>query len=224
MRKYKVNYKQILLICIFFLFSSLVFIIAKYSDDYGNLYNTDMQILNFIYSHTSGNAADFFFSHITVLGNSGMFWIALGAIFAIIPKTRKIGFTVLLAIAIGFLFGNLLVKNYVGRLRPYQMNEAINLIIKAPSDTSFPSGHTLCSFSSAIAIFLNRKKLGVCMIVLASAIALSRMYLFVHFPTDIIGAVLLGILVANLSVFIVDRIYARSKAPDLQNAETAEST
>lgn len=225
MEKTKFGYKQVLLICIFLLFASLVLVIIEYSSSYGLLYNTDRAILDFIHNNISGSASDFFFSHITALANGGIFWISFGVILTIIPKTRKIGITVLLAITLGYLCGNIIIKNVVCRLRPYQMDETVKLIIKAPSDTSFPSGHTLVSFSSAIAVFLNRKKFGVCMLVIASTIAFSRLYLFVHFPTDILGAILLAILMANLSMFITNKIYSSFKKPadSPQKAESSDS-
>ncbi|MBO5763262.1 MAG: phosphatase PAP2 family protein, partial [Lentisphaeria bacterium] len=66
----------------------------------------------------------------------------------------------------------------------------IELLVKSPSSFSFPSGHTFAGFASAVTVFLNHKKEGAAAIVLASLIAFSRMYIFVHFPTDILGGIL----------------------------------
>lgn len=208
MEKQGIKFKKVPLICVFTALTVLFIIVYAFnSNTDALLYRIDSAILRFIQSSLSSDASDFFFSHITVLANAGAFWIALSVVFAIIPKTRKMGFTMMLAMILGLIFGNLLIKNIVARMRPYQMDPTIQLIINQPSEFSFPSGHTLCSFGASISIYLNRKKLGICMIVLASAIALSRMYLYVHFPTDILGGILLGILTSNIAYLIINKIY-----------------
>lgn len=135
---------------------------------------------------------------ITFLGDSGWFWIGLGILLLAAPKTKKTGAAVLISLAVGFLVGNLVIKNLAARQRPCWLDSAIPLLIESPSDYSFPSGHSLASFEGAVSILLYHKKWGLAAVVLAALIAFSRLYLFVHFPTDVLAGTLLGILIAVL--------------------------
>ena len=116
---------------------------------------------------------DRFMTAVTSLGDKGWFFIVLGII----------------------LIGNVVLKNLVMRDRPCWIDESVRLLIQNPKDFSFPSGHTLASFETAVSIFLYNRKWGVPVIVLASVIALSRLYLFVHFPTDVLSGMALGIFI-----------------------------
>ena len=136
---------------------------------------------------------DTFMKAVTSLGNAGWFWIALGIGLLCFKKTRKTGFGMLLTLAVGFLLGNVVLKNVVARQRPCWLMPEIPLLIPVPSDYSFPSGHTLASVEGAVMLYIHHKKWGIAACVLAVLIAFSRMYLFVHFPTDILGGALLGI-------------------------------
>lgn len=135
---------------------------------------------------------------ITNLGNGGVFWICLGLVLFAIPKTRKCGGCMLLAMALTFILGNLILKNVVARPRPFTIATEVGLKIPRPREYSFPSGHTMNAFSGATTIFLFYKKTGVAALILAALIAFSRMYLFVHYPTDILGGMILGIVDALL--------------------------
>jgi len=137
---------------------------------------------------------------ITTLGNGGIFWIALAIFLICIKKTRKCGFLMLISMLLGLIIGNGILKNLIARDRPCWIDPNIPLLIPNPHDYSFPSGHTLASFEAAIMIFLHNKKWGAISLVLAALIAFSRMYLFVHFPTDILGGIVLGTLI-SISVY-----------------------
>jgi len=142
---------------------------------------------------------------ITTLGNGGMIWIAASVVMLFFKKYRRAGATVLLGLLLGLVCGNFVLKNIVARARPCAINTAIELIIPYPSEYSFPSGHTLSSFIAATCIFLRNRKIGVAAYALAFFIAFSRLYLYVHFPTDIIGGVLLGLAIARLAVWIMKK-------------------
>jgi undecaprenyl-diphosphatase len=101
------------------------------------------------------------------------------------------------------MIANVLLKNLVARVRPYDVNTAVNLLISKPTDWSFPSGHTTASFGAAAALLYADKKFGIAAYIIAAIIAFSRMYLYVHYPTDILG----GIAVGTLSFFIVITVY-----------------
>lgn len=146
---------------------------------------------------------DRFFVFVTGLGDSGWFFIAVGLILLFMKKTRKTGFNVLLALLFSLIFCNLILKGLVARQRPSWLMPEIELLIQNPKDYSFPSGHTSASFAAALVLFFYNKKYGILALVLAAAIAFSRMYLFVHFPTDILGGLCTGILSAFLSYGLI---------------------
>jgi undecaprenyl-diphosphatase len=133
---------------------------------------------------------------ITSLGNTGIFWILLAVVFLCFRKTRKIGITMGIALIFGLIFGNLLLKPLTARIRPYDFDPSIVLLIPPEHEFSFPSGHTLASFEGAVSVFLYRKKWGIPALILAALIAFSRLYLMVHYPIDIIVGLILGSLFA----------------------------
>ena len=133
---------------------------------------------------------------VTFLGNGGWFWILAGAVLLAVPKTRKMGFCVLLSLLLGLILGNGLLKNLIARSRPCWLDESVALLIKVPEDYSFPSGHTLASFEAAVSILLYRRKWGILAVALACLIGFSRLYLFVHFPSDVLGGAVLGTAIA----------------------------
>ena len=146
---------------------------------------------------------------ITKLGDGGIFWIALAVFFLIFKKTRKVGISMAVSLIIGYLVGNIFLKNVIARVRPYDVNTEISLLISKLSSYSFPSGHTLASFEGSTSIFLRNKKWGIPALALAVLIAFSRMYLYVHYPTDVIAGAILGIAVAVFAKFIVDKAYLK---------------
>ncbi len=142
---------------------------------------------------------------ITSLGDHGFIWILTGIVLSCIPQTRKTGISVLFSLAVGLLLGNMILKNLIQRPRPCWIDNRIILLIQNPGDYSFPSGHSLASFECAISIWLCNKKLAVPFLILAVLIAFSRMYLFVHFPTDVLGGAVLGTFIALYIHRIVER-------------------
>ena len=145
-------------------------------------------------------AGDVLMPFITSFGNGGVIWIVLTVILLLIPKTRKTGLILGAALILDGILCNLLLKNLMRRIRPCDINDAVRLLIPYPSDYSFPSGHTAVSFAAASALyFAGEKYLWKAALVLAAFIAFSRMYLYVHYPSDILGGVLLGVLVGKLA-------------------------
>ena len=165
----------------------------------------ELNILNFIRENLANPFLDTVMPIITKFGDGGIFWIALAVVFLIFKKTRKMGLCMGLALLMGFITGNLLLKNIVARIRPYDLNPEIELLVKHLSDFSFPSGHTLASFEAATAIFINNKKWGIPALILAFLVALSRIYLYVHYPTDVLAAIILGVGFAVLSCTIIKK-------------------
>ena len=130
---------------------------------------------------------------ITRLGDAGIIWIILTVLLLIIPKTRKTGVIMMAALLVDVLLCNVLIKNLVARTRPFDVNTAVQLLVAKPRGYSFPSGHTAASFASVTALYLaGEKKLWKIALVLAVLIAFSRLYLYVHYPTDVLGGIITG--------------------------------
>ena len=136
---------------------------------------------------------------ITRLGDAGIVWIAAAIVLLIVPKTRKSGLIVALALIFDLILCNGILKNLFARVRPFNVNKTVELLIAKPVDFSFPSGHTAASFATISALFFaGQKKLWKAALVLGILIAISRMYLYVHYPTDILGGALAGVLTGFL--------------------------
>lgn len=131
---------------------------------------------------------------ISLLGDAGLIWILLTVVLLVLPGKRKSGVMLLAALIVDLILCNGILKNLVARIRPYDINTSIQLLVRPPVDYSFPSGHTAASFASVVALYLaGEQKLWKPALVLAFLIAFSRMYLYVHYPTDILGGIITGI-------------------------------
>lgn len=168
-----------------------------------------MSFLEFLHAHHT-YALDGFFKFITRLGDKGIFWIILGLLFIIFAKNKKTGACILIALIFGVVFGNLILKNLVERGRPFWENPSLQLIIKAPTDYSFPSGHSVSSFGASTALFKNKRTLGKFFIVLAGLVAFSRLYLSVHYISDVLCGVALGVFFGNISPVVYDKLFGKS--------------
>lgn len=133
---------------------------------------------------------------ITSLGDDGLFWIAIGVICLAFKKHRKMGLQLLISMLCTFILGNLIIKNLVARPRPCDIDTAVTLLLSRPHGHSFPSGHSINSMVAAVALFLNNKKIGIPAVIIATMIGFTRLYLFVHFPTDVLAGFAIAILVA----------------------------
>ncbi len=167
----------------------------------------EIKFLDFIQDKIACRFLDAVMPIISMFGDKGIFWIALSLLFIIIPKTRKIGITMGTALILGLIVGNGILKNLIGRIRPYDLNTRFHLLVKKLSDYSFPSGHTLASFECASVLMVKNKKIGIPALILAVLVAFSRLYLYVHYPTDVLAGAILGTLFGFAAIFIVDKIY-----------------
>ncbi|MBO7150415.1 MAG: phosphatase PAP2 family protein [Clostridia bacterium] len=138
---------------------------------------------------------------ISTLGNGGVLWILCGVLMLFFKRTRKYGFFVFAGLLCCELFGNQIIKNIVCRPRPCHIAN-VSLLIDMPRGFSFPSGHTFSSFVAATVIAKCDRRFGYASIPMAALIAFSRLYLYVHFPTDILGGIAFGIGFALLSVYV----------------------
>ena len=148
---------------------------------------------------------------ITSLGNAGIFWILLTLVMLIVCKAKKVAWTSALALLFSVLVINVFLKNMAMRARPCWIDDTIPLLVKNPKDYSFPSGHSSASFASAVSIvqYAKYRKQGIAAVILAALIAVSRMYVFVHFPTDVFVGTMLGIVEAILAGIIIRFIYRK---------------
>ena len=171
----------------------------------------DLPVLDWIAEHLWCPALDFLMPKITLLGDAGIFWMIIAAALLLFRKTRRTGVGMLLALLMGLLLCNLTLKPLCQRPRPYDyqydvFGRVIPLIIERQHDFSFPSGHTIASFEAAGVIVMNNKKWGTAALILACLIAFSRMYLYVHYPTDVLTSVVLGFGLALLGNWLSRRI------------------
>lgn len=152
----------------------------------------EISILDFIQNNLKCGFLDFIMPKITALGNAGILWIILTAIFIISKKYRKTGIIMAVALIMDLVLCNIIIKPLVARTRPFDINTAVTLIISKPMDYSFPSGHSAASFAAATSMYYDKNKYWKIAMVIAVMIAFSRLYLYVHFPTDVICGCLLG--------------------------------
>lgn len=170
----------------------------------------DLPILDWIQANLQSSFLDTIMPIITLFGDGGIFWIACAVVLLCFPKTRKIGLGMGFALILGLLVCNITLKPIVQRPRPYDFQESefgiyIKLLIERQHDYSFPSGHTIASFEACTVLLKNSKKLGIPAVILAFLVAFSRLYLYVHYPTDVIFSFFAGILFG----FIGDAIAAK---------------
>lgn len=154
----------------------------------------------------------FLWTLVTSFGEAGIFWIALSLVLMLIPKTRKAGFSMGLALLLGVILGNGVLKNVIARPRPYDLDPTLSHRLafgEMSKDFSFPSGHTLASFEAATALFLHYKKWGAAALILAFFVSISRLFLLVHYPSDLLAGMILGITFAFLSAKAVDILWKK---------------
>ena len=169
-----------------------------------SLFNIDGGTLLFIQEHIRNPILNSMMIFITNLGNGGIIWIAATIALLIPEKTRKVGIMSAIALLGSLIINNEIIKNLVKRPRPFVTFTDLQIIIPTPSQYSFPSGHTSSSFAAAAVFYRHLpKKLGVPSIVLAGLIGFSRLYVGVHYPTDVIAGVVMGIFLSYLAEFLV---------------------
>ena len=160
--------------------------------------NLDWVILNWIQDTLKCGWMDWLMPKITALGDVGTIWIIIGLVMVCTKKYRKNGLVLLASLLVGVLIGNLWLKYLVARSRPCWLNPEVMLVIPNPTDFSFPSGHTLSSTIAATVLWGTDRKFGIPAAILAALIAFSRIYLYVHFPSDVIVAAAIGLLIGKL--------------------------
>ena len=169
----------------------------------------DASVITAIYENVHSAFLTMFFRIVTLLGEGGIFWIAVAVILLFFKKTRRSGICIGASLLIGVIVGNGIIKNVVARPRPYDAIAGIESVVSHLSDYSFPSGHSLCCFEAATALAMNRTKWAIPAYVGAVLVAVSRLFLFVHYPTHVICGALLGVLFGVLGSLAAGAIYDR---------------
>lgn len=178
----------------------------------------DLPILDWIQANLQSGLMDTIMPIITLFGDAGIFWMIWATLLLFLPKHRRTGLGMWFAMAMGLVICNMIMKPSIGRMRPYDYQIDIlgktwndlllggKLLVETPNDYSFPSGHTIASFEASTVLLLNSKLMGIPAVILAILIAFSRMYLYVHYPTDVIFSLFAGILFGIIGNLIAKKI------------------
>lgn len=173
----------------------------------------DAAVMGFVQANFHNPVTDAVFPVITYLGEAGIFWIALSLLLLFTKKYRRCAVLMLCAMAAAFVTGELIMKNIVCRPRPCQeFPDYVTMLIPPPGSYSFPSGHSSSSFAAAAVLLFFSKKWGLAATCMAALIAFSRIFLFVHYPTDVLAGTVLGIAFALLTLLV----YRRAVLPKLE--------
>ena len=163
-----------------------------------------------LYAIPRTEVLDSFFLGLTrVAGSYGQLWLIIAALLLIFKKTRKAGISVLIAYLAVYLLGQIVLKQLISRPRPCQIDQTFAMLVARPSSSSFPSTHSAWAFGAATAIFMQHRKLGAAAYAVAALIAFSRMYMFLHFPTDVLFGTALGIALGVLAHWITKALWKR---------------
>ena len=179
-------------------------------------FQLDGNILLWIQEYIRNDFLTPIFKFITSLGDEGLVWIAIAVFLLFIKKYRKVGWMVGVSLLGSLIFNNFILKNIVARPRPYRMLEELTILIPEPGEFSFPSGHTSSSFAAGVVLYMMLpKKYGIPAMILAFLMGISRLYVGVHYPTDVLGGMVMGALLAVATVKIFDRMKLRNERTDL---------
>ncbi|MEE8885824.1 MAG: phosphatase PAP2 family protein [Eubacteriales bacterium] len=165
--------------------------------------NMELQILDAIQTIRT----PFLDAVMPLISNGVIFWFIFAAVLLIRKDTRRAGLIMIVAMGMDYLLGNVVMKNLFQRVRPCDVNTSVQLLVSRPTDYSFPSGHTSISFAAASGLCFSGslKKWRIPVLTLAGLIAFSRLYLYVHYPTDVLAGVVVGVFCAWASYRLIRR-------------------
>lgn len=169
----------------------------------------DFAALDRIQAYCRCELLDMLMPKLTLLGEYGALWIVLALILLLRKRTRQSGLALSAGLLGSLLIGNLLLKPLIARPRPCWINESAELLVAAPQDYSFPSGHTLSCFIAATVLLHYDRRLGIPALAIACVVAFSRLYLYVHFPSDVLAGAALGVVIGCFAAWLTDRVYGR---------------
>lgn len=152
-----------------------------------------------------------------IMGSYGQIWLVVGVLLCIPKKTRGCGVSVLISYVLVFVVGQFGLKDLIARARPCQIDQTVELLVRRPSSYSCPSTHTAWAFAAATAIFMYYKKPGIGVLIIAAVIGFSRLYLFVHFPTDVLFGAVMGVVLAIATVKVQQKLLEQIHAKKSKN-------
>ena len=154
---------------------------------------TDLKVLDWTYTHMRTRVGNIFMPIVTTSGNFGFVWFVITGILFFTKFSPRAAYTTFWSLFFSAIFGNLIIKNVVKRPRPFSLRLSYDTIIEHPVDYSFPSGHAYSSFAAATAICFFLPSFGIGALFLACLISFSRIYLCVHYLSDVLCSVFFGI-------------------------------
>lgn len=176
----------------------------------------DFAILDYIQNNLRTDFLDTLMVFLSHIGEGGIVWFLIAIPMLFFKKTRFCGVCMILSMGVTLLLGEYVLKNLIGRVRPCNIVTDIEMLVKCPSSFSFPSGHTGSSFASATTIFQYNKKAGIFALILAAFISFSRLYNYVHYPTDVLAGMLFGIFVSVLVFTLLKKYHFDNKLEKLK--------
>ena len=168
--------------------------------------NSDYIILNAIQQSMRSEFLDSFTLTLSYVTTSGAIWVAVGIAMLFSRKHRASGIIMLASLTAVFLTGDVLLKHIVNRPRPFIVNTDIALLIKSPLGSSFPSTHSAIAAAATTVLIAKNKVIGFIASVMTACIAFSRLYLYVHYPTDVFAGLMLGAFCASMILMLAKRI------------------
>lgn len=168
-----------------------------------------MNILNFIQEYLRNPILDPIMVFLSAISDNGYFWILTGLMLFIFKKYRIISVKLASALVLGVMITNLTLKPWFERVRPCNVESIKNMLETCPDTGSFPSGHTTAIFAGATVLYMINKKIGIGAYILAGLVGISRMYLYVHFPTDVLAGICVGVFAGIVGPLLVDIIYPK---------------
>ena len=172
----------------------------------------ELAILDWIQAHLRCGFLDIVLPAISRTADHGELWIILAAVLLLLRTQRKYGAAMACGLVLDLVSCNMLLKPLVGRVRPFAVHTAVQLLPKAPLDASFPSGHTAASFAAVFALKTAGSPLWKPALAVAVVMAFSRLYLYVHWPSDVLAGALLGAAVGWAGAKIVENVLEKRKA------------
>ncbi len=174
----------------------------------------DLRIFEWIQTFNSSAILTPILKIITTLGEGGIIFILMGLILLFTKKYRKAGFAMLVALAVMVVCNNLVLKELFARPRPFNLeydwwNAVYKYpeIVSRPDSWSFPSGHTSSAFAAAIAVLRYDRKIGIPTTIFAAIMGFSRIYVEVHYPSDVIAGTIVGIIYAVIGIFVAKLLF-----------------
>lgn len=181
-------------------------------DFFASFTEFEVKFLFFLQDYVRTPVLTYILKFFTALGNAGMISILACLIMLAIKKSRQPGITASISLIINTLAVNVILKPLVARVRPYDAFQSLTILVNPESDYSFPSGHSAAVFSVAFVMFLCMpKKYGVPAMIISSVIAFSRLYVGVHYPSDVIAGILIGCASAVIAKYLCRKIPALNR-------------